>query len=77
MDVELIVRNIIGSRGLRQTRAINRMNEVSPSLGMNHNKLSAIVCGSRKMTGDELLAFCMATETKPDCFCRAGKRPGA
>lgn len=77
MDVEPIVRNIIDSRGLRQTWVINRMNEVNPSLGMNRNKLSAIVCGTRKMTGDELLAFCMATETNPDYFCRTGKRPSA
>lgn len=77
MDVEPIVRDIIDSRGLRQTWVISRMNEINPSLGMNRNKLSAIVCGSRKMTGDELLAFCMATETNPDYFCRTGKRSSA
>lgn len=73
------IREILDARGCTQAWVINRMNDIDSSLEMNRSKFSAIVCGSRKMTGDELLAFCMATETNPDYFCCAGqeKRPSA
>ena len=40
---------------------------------MDKNKISGIVAGSRKMTGDELLAFCMALEVSPDIFTEEDK----
>lgn len=70
MSVESMVKELIDSRGLRQIWLVGQMNRIMPDVNMNPNKLSAIVCGNRKMTGDEFLAFCKATETSPDYFCR-------
>lgn len=64
------VREILKSRGTTQSWAVEQMNRIDPSIKMNRTKLSAIICGSRKMTGNELLAFCRATQTSPDYFCR-------
>lgn len=77
MNVEPAVRGIIKNRGLRQIWVVEQMNQVDPNLGMSKAKFSAIVCGGRKMTGDELIAFCMATNTNPDYFCVAAARDGA
>lgn len=76
MNVEPAVKQIIENRGLRQVWVIKQMNLANPALGMNRSKLSAIVCGNRRMTGDELLAFCMATDTDPDYFCKAASSAG-
>lgn len=77
MNVEPAVRGIIKKRGLRQIWVVEQMNQVDPNLGMSKAKFSAIVCGGRKMTGDELIAFCMATNTNPDYFCVAAARDSA
>lgn len=73
MNVEPAVRNIIRDKGLRQTWIVDQMNLVDPALGMSKVKLSAIVCGGRKMTGNELIAFCVATNTCPDYFYNAAQ----
>lgn len=67
------VKKLIKDKGLRQTWVVDQMNRVDPTLGMSRVKLSAIVCGGRKMTGDELIAFCMATNTCPDYFFNAAQ----
>lgn len=71
MNVELAVRNIIKNRGLRQIWVVEQMNRIDPALNMSKAKFSAIVCGGRRMTADELVAFCVATETNPDYFRNA------
>lgn len=71
------VRKLIKDKGLRQTWVVDQMNRADPTLGMNKVKLSAIVCGSRKMTGDELIAFCVATGVSPDYFCEAAAQDSA
>lgn len=68
MTVEPAVRNLIEKKGLLQVWVVDQMNRVDPDLNMSKTKFSAIVCGSRKMTGDELLAFCKATGTNPEYF---------
>lgn len=68
MPVEPMIRNIVVSKGLQQKWVVERMNTVNPSLNMTRNKLSAITCGHRRMTGDEFLAFCQAVEINPDIF---------
>lgn len=68
MNVEPAVKCIVESRGLRQNWVVERMNRVAPDLNMSAVKFSAIVCGGRRMTGDELIAFCKATETSPEYF---------
>lgn len=77
MNVEPAVRNIIKNRGLRQTWVVERMNHVAPGLNMSKAKFSAVVCGNRTMTGDELIAFCVATEISPDYFCEAAAQDSA
>lgn len=68
MNVEPAIRNIIKNRGLRQAWVVDQMNLVNPNLNMSKAKLSSIVCGGRQMTADELVAFCVATETNPNYF---------
>ena len=63
------VKKLIKDKGLRQTWVVDQMNRIDPTLGMSKVKLSAIICGNRKMTGDELIVFCVATNTSPDYFC--------
>lgn len=74
MNVEPTVRDMIEKRGLRQTWVAAQMNRIDPSLNMSGAKFSAIVCGRRRMTGNELIAFCAATHTDPDDFCGAAGR---
>ena len=50
------------------------MNEIDPTLGMDRCKMSAIINETRKMTGDELLAFCMALKISLDEFVSNEKR---
>lgn len=65
------VKKLIKDRGLRQTWIVDQMNRIMPELNMSKTKFSAIVCGGRKMTGDELMVFCLATGTSPDYFYNA------
>lgn len=62
------VRRIINEQGRTQTWISKRMNEVNPKIEMDLVKFNSIVMGKRKMSGDELLAFCMAVEVTPDEF---------
>lgn len=68
MKTSVGVKMLINSRGVRQTWVVEQMNLVDPHINMSKAKFSAIVCGTRKMTGDELIAFCVATGTSPDYF---------
>lgn len=45
------VKKLIKDRGLRQVWIVDQMNRIAPELSMSKTKLSAIVCGGRKMTG--------------------------
>lgn len=62
------VKRILDSQGRTQAWVIKRMNFLNPELAMNRSKFSCIITGKRKMTGDELLTFCQATEVNPDEF---------
>lgn len=63
-------KRVLREEGRTQTWVIKRMNEVYPNLGMDRSKFSAIVLGKRKMSGDELIAFCKALEISPDEFTK-------
>lgn len=67
------VKNLVRDRGLRQTWIVEQMNSIAPELNMSKTKFSAIICGGRKMSGDELIAFCVATGTDPNYFCEAAQ----
>ncbi len=66
-------KRILKEQGRTQKWAAEKMNQINPNLDMDKNKISGIVAGSRKMTGDELLAFCMALEVSPDIFTEEDK----
>ena len=63
-----VAKRILQEQGRTQKWVTEKMNSINPSLEMDKNKFSAIVNGNRKMSGDELLAFCMALEISPDVF---------
>lgn len=62
------VKRILDEQGRTQAWVIQRMNSLNPTLAMDRSKFSCITTGRRKMTGDELLTFCQATEVSPDEF---------
>ena len=68
VQISRAVQEILERNGSTQAWAIRQMNRINPSLEMTRNKLSTIICGSRKMTADELLAFCKATGTTLEFF---------
>lgn len=62
------VKRILISQGRTQTWVAEKMNQVNPNIKMDLTKFNSIITGRRKMSGDELLAFCMAMEITPDEF---------
>lgn len=75
MEIHDIIRREIDARGCTQTWVIRQMNAVNPKLDMGKDKFSSLLRGKRKMTADELIAFCLATSTNPDAFLRADQTP--
>lgn len=63
-----VARNLIEKQGRTQIWVAKRMQDINPELKMDAIKINAVLNGNRKMTGDELLAFCMALEISPDEF---------
>lgn len=68
MCISQIMKKQLQDTGRSQTWVISKMNEISPKINMDSNKMSAIFHNKRKISGDELLAFCMALEISPDLF---------
>lgn len=68
MTIPKIIRKVLKAEGRTQAWAVEEMNKIDPKLNIDRVKFSAIVCGSRRMTGDELLAFCKALQVSPDVF---------
>ena len=64
------LKETIKNKGVQQKWVINEMNNIDRSINLDRSKFSAIICGKRKMTGDELLAFCKAMEISPDIFMK-------
>ncbi len=62
------VKRIVEEQGRTQTWVANKMNEINPELCMDSVKFSSMTTGRRKMSGDELIAFCKALEITPDEF---------
>ena len=63
MSVSKTARDIVEKSGRKQAWIAERMDEVAPQLGMNPTKLSQTLTGKRTMTAEELVVFCIATET--------------
>lgn len=69
-SVESTAKRLMIEQGRTQVWVVNRMNMISPLLKMDKSKFSAVLAGKRKMSGDELIAFCKALEITPDEFTR-------
>ena len=70
MLINETVKRLLKEEGRTQTWVAQEMNRIDPSIDMTNVKLSAIATGQRKMTGDEMLAFCKAMRRNPDEFMR-------
>lgn len=70
VPVRETVRRILYEQERTQTGVVKRMNELNPQISMNVSKFSWIITGRRKMSGDELLTFCMAVEISPEEFLK-------
>lgn len=68
MKIPETIRCVLKKEGRTQAWVIEEMNKILPELNMDRVKFSAVVCGVRKMTADELLAFCKAMRKSPDIF---------
>lgn len=68
MSLSVLVEKVLKENGRTQTWTIDQMNKINPALKMDRCKMSSIINQNRKMTGDELLAFCMALQISPDVF---------
>ena len=73
ISIPKTAKKALKEQGRTQRWVVARMLDINPLLGMDRSKLSAIITGNRKMTGDELLAFCMALEISPDVFTEKEK----
>lgn len=68
MSISETIRCVLQNEGRTQTWVVKEMNLIDSKIKIDKAKFSAIVCGTRRMTAEELLAFCKATETNPDIF---------
>lgn len=71
MAIVDIMRDMIENEGRTQRWVADRMNTACPEIEMNEQKLSALLTGKRKLSSDELLAFCKAMGISPDIFMDA------
>ena len=73
MNIGKIVGSIISERGMTQKAVTKRMITLMPELNghLNAKKLSAVIKGKRKMTCDELIAFCIVMDVDPAAFMMA------
>lgn len=65
MTAEQNAAKILTETGRKQSWLVDRMNSINPAIKMSCSKMSETLRGKREMTADELVAFCIATETKP------------
>lgn len=70
MNVGKIVGSIIDEKGMTQTAVTRNMIKLMPELRgrFTTKKMSAIIKGRRKMTCDELIAFCIVMNVDPSAF---------
>ena len=68
MSVGEIIKKALAEEGRSQVWIIDRMNEIDQNLKMDRTKFSSIVTDHRKLSADEMLAFCKALEISPDIF---------
>ena len=61
METAKLARQIIDDSGRKQSWVADQMN-------ISRSALNLILNGKRSMTADELIAFCIATETDPRDF---------
>ena len=73
MNLNRKIQNILNENGVTQNWVVNKMNEINPKINMDKTKMSAIVNGVRKVSGDELLVFCMAMKISPDIFTKKNR----
>lgn len=68
MNIPSIIKGVLEEKGHTQAWVVTQMNKSFPDINMSPAKFSAIVCGDRRMQGDELIAFCKVTKAHPDIF---------
>lgn len=66
MSITDIIKKQIKNKGLRQKWVAQQMNLVHPCINMSPAKFSATLNNKRKMTADELIAYCKIVEVDPD-----------
>lgn len=64
------ISRILTEQGRKQSWVVQKMNEANPNLNLDDTKFSGIITDRRKMSGDELIAFCIALDISPDEFMK-------
>lgn len=68
IELNCKAKELLAERGHTQAWVIEKMNSIDPSIKMDRCKFSAFINNKRKISGSELLAFCMALKISPDVF---------
>ncbi|MCJ7856864.1 helix-turn-helix transcriptional regulator [Lachnospiraceae bacterium NSJ-143] len=68
METYKILKYEICKRGYSQIYVVNSMNFLDPSLNMTASKLSSILLGKRKLSGNEFIALCKVLNLDIDSF---------
>lgn len=76
VPIYITLSRILKEQGRTQTWVIQKMNEFNPELKMDASKFSMMVAGNRKMSADEMIAFCEVLDVSPDEFVYPSRGEG-
>ena len=68
MSINEKMKKIILEEGRTQKWVLQEMNRIEPTIKMTDATFSAAINGKRKVTGEELIAFCRVMGKNPEVF---------
>lgn len=68
MRINEKMKKIISEEGRTQKWVLKEMNRIEPTINLTDATFSAAINGNRKVTGDELIAFCRVMGKNPEVF---------
>lgn len=70
LEIYEVLKQEIDKKGVTQTWIVNQMNSLDISLNMTCAKMSAVLAGKRKLTGEEFIAICRVLELDTEIFIK-------
>lgn len=68
MRINEKMKKIISEEGRTQKWVLQEMNRIEPTIKLTDATFSAAINGNRKVTADELVAFCRVMGKNPEVF---------